>query len=171
MGGGTVSAITPSTTNNVFRIAQYTRRPMAVPNPSLATFCHRAGYDLKQELIAYLRSQNKTVVDVGCHTKERVDYPDYAPLVAEQVLDTSASPKNAGVLVCGSGIGISIAANKINGIRCGLCHDHYDARMTRKHNDANVLALGGRTTGVEVAKEIVDTFLATGFDGNQHAAR
>ncbi|KAI8051301.1 sugar-phosphate isomerase, RpiB/LacA/LacB family [Syncephalis plumigaleata] len=130
-----------------------------------------AGYDLKVELIEYLRSQGKAVVDVGCFSKERVDYPEYAPPVAEKVLDTSASPKNAGILVCGSGIGISIAANKINGIRCALCHDHYDASMARKHNDANIVALGGRTTGAEVAKEIVDTFLTTGFDGNQHAIR
>ncbi|KAI9598890.1 ribose 5-phosphate isomerase [Syncephalis fuscata] len=140
-------------------------------NSSVYIGSDHAGYDLKLEIIEYLRSQNKNVVDVGCHSKERVDYPDYAPLVAEKVLEPTDGPKNAGILVCGSGIGISIAANKINNIRCGLCHDHYDALMTRKHNDANILALGGRTTGVEVAKDIVDVFLTTAFEGKQHAVR
>lgn len=76
-----------------------------------------------------------------------------------------------GVLVCGTGIGISIAANKINGIRCALCHDHYTAKMARNHNDANMLSIGGRTTGIEVAKEILNTFLAEKFDGAHHTAR
>jgi ribose 5-phosphate isomerase B len=100
-----------------------------------------------------------------------VDYPDYAKLVAEKVLEKTDGPRPVGILVCGSGIGISIAANKIKGIRCALCHDHYTSLMTRKHNDANILALGGRTTGVEVAKDIVDVFLNTAFEGNQHAVR
>ncbi|RKP07564.1 hypothetical protein THASP1DRAFT_30615 [Thamnocephalis sphaerospora] len=130
-----------------------------------------AGFDLKVEIAEYLRSQGKQVVDLGCHNKERVDYPDFVQPVADKVLEETVGPKNVGIVVCGSGIGISIAANKIKGIRCALCHDHYTSVMTRKHNDANVLALGGRTTGIEIAKDIVDVFLTTAFEGNQHAVR
>jgi len=132
------------------------------------------GYDLKNVIVKHLQSQGKSVVDLGVHSNERVDYPDYAQKVAEKVLVPPATPdipRNVGIALCGTGIGISIAANKFPGIRAGLCHDHYTAVLTRRHNDANVLALGGRTTGPEVAKEIVDAFLSTPFDGGHHAQR
>ena len=128
------------------------------------------GFELKNHLVKHLEATSRHVIDLGTHSTASVDYPDYASLVAEKVL-LPTTPPNVGILVCGSGIGISIAANKIKGIRCGLCHDHYTAVMTRRHNNANVLALGGRVVGVEVAKEIVDAFLETAFDGGHHQAR
>ena len=95
-------------------------------------------------------------------------YPDVAKIVCNQVLSKQA---DFGIVVCGTGIGISIACNKVEGIRCALCHDHYTAKMAREHNNANVLALGGRTTGEEVAKDITDTFLKTEFAGAHHIKR
>eukprot|EP01126_Amoeba_proteus_P040751 TRINITY_DN4364_c0_g1_i11.p1 TRINITY_DN4364_c0_g1~~TRINITY_DN4364_c0_g1_i11.p1 ORF type:complete len:110 (-),score=17.60 TRINITY_DN4364_c0_g1_i11:313-642(-) len=98
----------------------------------------------------------------------KCDYPDVAKTLCSRIANGEFE---RGILLCGTGIGISISANKIPGIRCALCHDHYTAMMSRQHNDANVLALGGRTTGEEVAKEIVDTFLGTEFLGMRHATR
>ena len=105
---------------------------------------------------------------MGTHKAERCDYPDVAKTLANAVLKDSNS---LGVLVCGTGIGISIAANKVDGIRCALCHDHYTASMAKKHNNANVLALGGRVLGVEVAKDIMQTYLETQFEGGRHEKR
>ena len=101
----------------------------------------------------------------------RCDYPDISADVCQTLLSAPEDANALGILVCGTGIGISIAANKVRGIRCALCHDHYSALMCRKHNNANVIALGGRTTGEEVAKEIVETFLQTAFEGGRHAER
>lgn len=106
--------------------------------------------------------------DCGPYNDAEVDYPDYAAKVSKLV---TAGDVDKGVLVCGSGIGMSIAANKINGIRAALCYDHYTAKMARGHNDANVVCAGERTTGIEVIKEIVDTFLTTDFLYGEHAPR
>eukprot|EP00003_Mantamonas_plastica_P030585 TRINITY_DN7659_c0_g1_i1.p1 TRINITY_DN7659_c0_g1~~TRINITY_DN7659_c0_g1_i1.p1 ORF type:complete len:200 (+),score=46.30 TRINITY_DN7659_c0_g1_i1:20-619(+) len=126
------------------------------------------GYDLKMVLVEFLQEQGWDVTDVGTDNGERCDYPDIAQKVGLEVV---AGSFPCGILLCGTGIGISIAANKIQGIRCALAHDHYSASLCRKHNDANILALGGRTTGPEVAKEIVMTYLETEFEGGRHAKR
>ena len=126
------------------------------------------GFDLKQEIITFLQNDMKyEVQDMGCYDKNSVDYPDIAETVCNEVKKTGLY----GILICGTGIGISISANKINGIRCALCSDEYSAKMTRHHNDANVLALGGRTVGPELAKSIVQTFLTNDFDGGRHEKR
>lgn len=128
------------------------------------------GFDLKVQLVEHLQTKGFIVHDVGCHDTTSVDYPDIAALAGKATLDESNALQR-GIVVCGSGVGISIAANKVPGVRCALLHDHYGAVMCRKHNNANMIALGGRTTGIEIAKEIVDTFLTTEFDGGRHAAR
>ncbi|KAI9151210.1 hypothetical protein H9P43_009825 [Blastocladiella emersonii ATCC 22665] len=134
-----------------------------------------AGFALKEEIRAFIASKFASiqVEDVGCYTAERVDYPTFGKLVGTKVSKevTEPMPSTLGIVVCGSGIGISIAANKVEGVRCALCHDHYTGKMSRMHNNANVLALGGRTTGVDVAKEIVEAFLTTGFEGGRHGDR
>ena len=99
---------------------------------------------------------------------EQCDYPDVADALTKAVLKHEGSK---GILICGTGIGMSIAANKVNGIRCALCHDHYTASMCRKHNDANVIAMGERVIGIEVAKDILDTYLGTDFEGGRHKTR
>ena len=133
------------------------------------------GYAMKEELKAYITSLGHTVCDKGTFSGDKaVDYPDIAEAVCTALLQAKKycpDEEMYGVLVCGTGIGISIAANKIAGIRCALCHSHYDAAMTRCHNDANVIAFGGRTTGIEVAKEMVQAFLSTPFSGAHHTAR
>ena len=137
------------------------------------------GFELKLKIVKYLREQYpKTnyidnpynINDMGCYESIRCDYPDIAALAGKATLDSSNTLQR-GIVVCGSGIGISIAANKVPGVRCALLHDHYGAVMCRKHNNANMIALGGRTTGVEIAKEIVDAFLSTEFEGGRHAGR
>lgn len=126
------------------------------------------GFELKEDIIKYIKEELKLEVeDCGCYSTDSVDYPDLAEKVCKSVTEKSGK----GILVCGTGIGISIAANKMKGIRCALCSEEYSARMTRKHNDANVLALGGRTTGVELAKSIVEAFLTTDFEGGRHQRR
>ncbi len=136
------------------------------------------GYELKNQLVLFLQQDGYRVVDVGAAQNERVDYPDVAQSVAAKVSRPgytdggfSIARSAVGILVCGTGIGVSIAANKINGVRCALCHDHYTALMSREHNNANILALGGRTTGIEVAKDIVRVFIGTRFRGEHHTAR
>ena len=126
-----------------------------------------AGFPLKEIVKKHLISKGYQVEDKGIHKEERCDYPDYAELVANEVVQTGKK----GILVCGSGIGISIAANKIHGIRCALCHDHYTATMCRKHNDANIIAFGARVIGSDVAIEMVEAFLNTEFEGMHHTAR
>lgn len=126
-----------------------------------------AGFPLKEIVKKHLQSKGYQVIDQGVEKEERCDYPDYAEKVAREVIKTN----NKGILVCGSGIGISIAANKINGIRCALCHDHYTAQMCRRHNDANIIAFGARVIGADVAIDMVETFLNTPFDGAHHTAR
>ncbi len=134
----------------------------------LAIACDHGGYDLKMELLAHLAELGVSYQDFGCETGERVDYPLYAEKVA---LAITSGQCDRGILVCGTGIGMSIAANKIPGIRASLCADCYSAEMTRLHNDSNILCLGGRTLGTELAKRIVDTYLAASFSEAEHHAR
>jgi len=126
-----------------------------------------AGYELKEFLKTRLEKQNKPYVDCGCDGSS-VDYPDIAETVCRKVLK---NPEDVGVIVCGTGIGASIAANKIKGIRAALCSDYYSAKMTRKHNDSNIICLSGRTIGCELAGELLDVWLDTEFDGGRHALR
>lgn len=135
----------------------------------IAIGCDHGGFELKQELIAMLNDKNIEFIDFGCYSKESVDYPVYAKLVCEAILRNEC---DKGILICGTGIGISIAANKIKGIRAALCSDCYTAGVTREHNDTNVLCLGGRVIGIEVAKKIAETFLSTEFsDEERHIKR
>ncbi|VTU30195.1 ribose 5-phosphate isomerase B [Variovorax sp. PBL-E5] len=127
-----------------------------------------AGYDLKLALKAELESEGWRVLDLGCHDKTPVDYPAYGRLMGEAIREGRTQ---LGVLVCGSGIGISIAANRNPLVRAALVHDTLTARLAREHNDANVLCLGGQTTGPAVAIECLKVFLATPFGEGRHAPR
>lgn len=118
--------------------------------------CDHAAFEMKQLVLSYLKSKNITCEDLGTHSVERCDYPDYAFELSKKVLATENS---LGILICGSGIGISIAANKVRGIRCGICHDHYTAQMARERDGCNVLSFGARVIGFETAKEMLDVFL------------
>ena len=126
------------------------------------------GYELKQEVKAHLIQQGLKVKDFGTDSPQSVDYPDYAVPVAHAVLE---DPGSLGILICGTGIGMSITANKVKGIRAALCGDTFSARMTRAHNDAQILCLGGRVTGVGLALDIVDAFLSGSFEGDRHKRR
>lgn len=128
-----------------------------------------AGFSLKEEVIQHLRAAGHEVVDQGTHSPDiSVDYPDFALPVARGVADRHF---DCGIVICGTGLGISIAANKVRGIRAALCTNAYMARMARMHNNANVLALGARVIGGGLALEIVDVFIATAFEGGRHQAR
>lgn len=133
----------------------------------IAIGCDHAGYDLKQEIIANLQAENYTLVDCGTFSCNAVDYPDIAAEVASVVLEQ----KIPGIIICGTGVGISIAANKIRGIRAALCDNCYTARMSREHNDANVIALGARVIGPGLAVEVIKTFLSTSFAAGRHLGR
>lgn len=130
----------------------------------IAIGCDHGGYELKQEIMKHLDEQGIDYLDCGTFSQEAVDYPVYGKLVCEAVLDGSC---DKGIVICGTGIGISITANKFKGIRCALCTDCFCAEATRLHNDANVLALGGRVVGPGLALKIVDTFLNTPFSGDE----
>ena len=134
----------------------------------LAIGCDHGGFELKNAVTEYLEKNNIEYVDMGCYDKNSVDYPDIAQAVCKKITDGECE---LGILICGTGIGISISANKIDGIRAALCHSEYDAKMTRAHNDANVLCMGGRTTGVEIALAITESFLKGKFEGGRHARR
>ena len=134
----------------------------------IAIASDHGGFALKEELLAHLRARGVEVDDLGTYSSESCDYPVYAEKLGRAV---AAGTYERGILICGTGIGISIAANKIPGIRAALCSDCFSAEMCRRHNDANVLALGGRVLGVELAKRIVDTYLAASFDGGRHERR
>lgn len=129
--------------------------------------CDHGGYQLKLELMKYLDENGFEYTDMGCNG-EPVDYPDIAEAVCKKVTENA---DNKGILVCGTGIGISMAANKIKGIRAALCADWYSAKYTRLHNDANVICMGGRTTGAGSAVEMLNVFLHTEFEGGRHATR
>jgi ribose 5-phosphate isomerase B len=134
----------------------------------IALGCDHGGYELKQEIIKHLEGKGVAYKDYGTYTEESCDYPVYAKKVAEAVLSKECE---LGILICGTGIGISITANKIKGIRAALCHDCFSAEATRLHNDANILALGGRVVGVGHALKIVDTFLDTPFSQDERHIR
>ena len=134
----------------------------------IAFGCDHVGFILKDDIVAHLRQRGIDVVDKGAWSTERTDYPRYASAVAESV---AAGEVDGGILICGTGIGISIAANKIHGIRAALCHDYFSAKYTRLHNDANIIAMGGRVIGPGLAVELVDVFLHTEFEGGRHARR
>jgi ribose 5-phosphate isomerase B len=135
---------------------------------TIALGADHAGYELKEALKGWLINQGYHVLDLGTHSTESVDYPDYAALVGESVADHKVE---RGLLVCGTGIGMAMAANKVPGVRAALCGDLYTARMSREHNDANVLVLGGRLMGAEMAADILRAWLETDFAGGRHARR
>lgn len=126
------------------------------------------GYALKQEVIQYLESNGVAYKDYGCYDTSSCDYPDFAKEVCQAIVGKECEK---GILICGTGIGISIAANKVKGIRAALCHDCFSAKATREHNDANVLALGGRIVGGELALMIIDLFLNTPFSNEERHMR
>ncbi len=127
------------------------------------------GFELKQKVIAHLKEQGKEVKDFGTYSPDSCDYPDYGRAVGEAV---ASGQCEKGIVICTTGIGISITANKVPGIRCALCHNTTTARLTREHNDANVLAIGAAMVGEIVAMDIVDTFFATDFShGERHQRR
>ena len=126
------------------------------------------GFELKNILKEYLTQKGHEVTDLGTNSPESVDYPDYAVLCCNEVVGGKA---DFGILVCGTGVGISIAANKINGIRAALCADYFSTKYTRKHNDANVMCMGARTLGPGLASELAEIFLTTEFEGGRHQRR
>lgn len=134
----------------------------------IALGCDHGGFELKQEIMKHLEERNIEYKDYGCHSTQSTDYPIYAKKVAHGILDGECE---LGILVCGTGIGISITANKIKGIRAAVCTDCFTAEATRLHNDANILALGGRVVGLGLALKIVDTFLDTPFSGDERHIR
>lgn len=134
----------------------------------IAIACDHGGYDLKLEIIKYLKDEKIDYLDLGCEGRKAVDYPVYARKVTDAIKNGTCEK---GILICGTGIGISIAANKVPGIRAALCTDCFCAEATRQHNNANVLALGGRVVGAGLAVKIVDTFLHTEFSGAERHQR
>ena len=126
------------------------------------------GFDLKERVKAYLDREGIPYQDYGCHSKESCDYPVFGKAAAEAV---ASGVCEKGIVICTTGIGISIAANKVRGIRCALCSDPLSAEMTRRHNDANVLAMGAGMVGPNLAERIVEVFLHTDFEGGRHARR
>ncbi|MFO1036118.1 MAG: ribose 5-phosphate isomerase B [Geminicoccaceae bacterium] len=135
---------------------------------TVALAADHAGYELKNQLKQAIEARGLGVIDLGAHSSEAVDYPDMAHKLAVAMAEGKAQ---RGVLVCGTGIGISIAANRHRHLRAALCHDVTTAKAARQHNDANVLALGSRVLGPVVARECLEAFLDTAFEGGRHAAR
>lgn len=126
------------------------------------------GFELKNEIIKHLQSKGFQMKDFGCYLPESIDYPDVAKPVCEAVLSGECEK---GILICGTGIGISIAANKYKGIRAALCSDNFTAGVTREHNDTNIICFGGRVIGPEVAKQMAETFLTTDFSNDERHMR
>ncbi|WP_292661443.1 ribose 5-phosphate isomerase B [Nitratifractor sp.] len=127
-----------------------------------------AGFHYKAQVIDYVRSKGHEIIDLGPETADRVDYPDYGRKCAEAV---KADPGSFGIVICGTGIGISIAANKVPGIRAATCHDAYTARMARAHNNAQILGFGERVVGMGVVQSMIDAFIETSFEGGRHERR
>ncbi|MCE5194737.1 MAG: ribose 5-phosphate isomerase B [Nitrospiraceae bacterium] len=127
-----------------------------------------AGIELKKHIISLLQELKVQSVDLGTDTPQSVDYPDYGEKVAKEVVSGRAE---RGILICGTGVGMSIVANKFAGIRAALCNDLFTARMSRQHNNANILVIGGRIVGIDLAKEIVRIWMNTEFEGGRHASR
>ncbi len=134
----------------------------------IALGCDHGGYPLMQEVKKHLEDRGIAFVDYGCYSQESVDYPVYAKKAANAV---AGGECELGILICGTGIGVSITANKIKGIRAALCHDCFSAAATREHNDANMLAMGARVIGQGLALKIVDTFLDTPFSNEERHVR
>ena len=134
----------------------------------IALGCDHGGYELMQEVKKHLEERGLEYKDFGCNGPESLDYPDYGKKVAQAIVDGECEK---GILICGTGIGISITANKFKGIRAALCTDCFTAEATRLHNDANILAMGGRVVGPGLALKIVDTFLDTPFSGDERHIR
>jgi ribose 5-phosphate isomerase B len=134
----------------------------------IAIGCDHAGFELKEDLKGYLREKGAEVLDCGTLDGAPVDYPEIGAAVAEKV-STGATPR--GILICGTGIGMSVVANRFRGVRATLCHDLYTARMSREHNDSNVLVLGGRLLGKGIAREITRVWLETAFLEGNHRRR
>ncbi len=136
-------------------------------NPKIAIACDHAGFEFKQLVKAYLEGKAE-VLDLGAHSTESVDYPDFGAAVGRAITNKDAEK---GIVICGSGIGISIAANRFKDVRAALCMNSTMARLARQHNDANVLALGARLIGIEIAYDCIDAFLNTKFEGGRHEGR
>ena len=134
----------------------------------IAIGCDHGGYLLKQDILIWLEENDIDYEDVGCYSTDRVDYPAYGEKVARLV---AGGECDKGIVICTTGIGISIAANKVKGIRCALCSDSLSAEMTRRHNDANIIAMGAGIVGPNLAKRMVEVFLNTEFEGGRHARR
>lgn len=134
----------------------------------IAIGCDHGGIRLKNAVIKHLEEKGIQIKDFGTYSEASCDYPDYAVQVAEEVV---AKNFDFGIVICGTGIGISIAANKVPGARAALCHDTFSAHATREHNNANILALGERVVGIGLALDIVDTFLGASFEGGRHEGR
>ncbi len=134
----------------------------------IAIGCDHAATELKKKIIEFLEVNQCEVEDLGTHGKDSVDYPDFGKAVS---LSVSEGRADRGVLICGTGIGMSIVANKFPGIRATLCYDIFTSRMSRMHNDSNILVLGSRTTGEQLALSITETWLKTGFEGGRHQSR
>jgi len=130
--------------------------------------CDHAAFDFKIELKEYLQSKDLRILDVGTHDTNRCDYPDFAVAACSQIQSGTAS---WGLLVCGTGIGMSMAANRCNGIRAAVVSDCFSAAATKQHNDANVLCLGARVVGIGLAKKIIDAWCSASFEGGRHQAR
>lgn len=137
-------------------------------NITIALGCDHGGYALKELLKSHLEEQGYTCQDFGCSSTDSCDYPVFAQQAAQAVASGSC---RFGVVVCTTGIGVSICANKVRGVRCALCHEPWSAQMTRRHNDANMLALGAGVTGPKLAVEILDAFLSHDFEGGRHQRR
>ena len=134
----------------------------------IALACDHGGLKLKNKISAYLKEHNYEVIDFGTDATDSCDYPDYALPAAEAVADNRC---DMGILVCSTGIGVSIVANKVPGVRCAHCHDVYCAEFTRRHNNANMLALGEKVVGEGYAMRIIEFFLSTEFEGGRHERR
>jgi ribose 5-phosphate isomerase B len=135
---------------------------------NIAIGCDHAGFGLKEDILKLLKDLNFEINDYGTHSTESVDYPDFGVKVSELV---SSGKAEKGILICGTGIGMSMVANKFPNIRASLCNDLFSAKMSRLHNDANILVIGGRVVGKDLAAEIVKTWLTTPFEGDRHLRR
>ncbi|UCG38914.1 MAG: ribose 5-phosphate isomerase B [bacterium] len=134
----------------------------------VALAADHAGFDLKELIKQHVTERGILPLDLGTDSRRSVEYPDYARRVCEAILTGTVA---RGILICGTGLGMSMMANRYKGIRAALCHDHYTAAASRRHNDANVLVMGGRVLGTDLAREIVDTWLQTPFEGGRHDKR
>lgn len=135
---------------------------------NLVIACDHAGYSMKENVKQYLMEQGHSVIDCGTNSTDSCDYPVFAKALCKEINDGNAQ---LGILICGTGIGMSMAANKVKGIRAAVCSDYFSAKFTRAHNDANVICLGARVTGEGLALELIDIFLNTPFEGGKHMRR